>query len=88
MGFVSVLCILGSIPSVTEDIVNRTVCSRGHKRDCEKSHTIQVKNCTDFVVYYLTRTTGCEEAYCFGMSPLIPTYNVHVTNHLFDILFL
>ena len=54
------------MPNAEEGVVSRTVCSRGHRNACEKHHTVQVKNCKQFVVYYLTRTSGCEEAYCFG----------------------
>ncbi|XP_052810734.1 uncharacterized protein LOC128238649 [Mya arenaria] len=56
----------GSFPTEEEDIVNLTICIK-FKNDCchDNSLTAQVKNCSDFFVYYLPTLIQCPSVYCF-----------------------
>ncbi|XP_006815078.1 oncoprotein-induced transcript 3 protein-like [Saccoglossus kowalevskii] len=57
----------GTHPSVEDGVVSRTVC--GNYVDslmCHKQYVIQIKNCSSYYVYFLTRPTGLAEAYCAG----------------------
>ncbi|XP_071123918.1 uncharacterized protein [Mytilus edulis] len=55
----------GSYPS-DGSIVNATACAASYHGCCNISYAIQVKNCSTFYIYNLTRTNGCSQAYCFG----------------------
>ncbi|KAL4216667.1 hypothetical protein ACF0H5_024390 [Mactra antiquata] len=54
----------GNVPSVTEGIVNRTGCIKVRCACCDDSVTIQVKNCSNKVVYYLPTLEYCDSVYC------------------------
>jgi len=56
----------GSYPNAGE-MANVTACASSFSGDCcQYSHDIQVKNCTDFLVYKLQPVVHCNQAYCFG----------------------
>ncbi|XP_062600790.1 oncoprotein-induced transcript 3 protein-like [Saccostrea cucullata] len=55
-----------SLPSVSDGIVDRTVCKRGFGDCCVKTYGIKIKNCTSFMAYCLIPPGGCTERYCFG----------------------
>ena len=56
----------GSYPNAGE-MANVTACASSYNGDCcTYSHDIQVKNCTDFLVYKLQPVVHCNQAYCFG----------------------
>ncbi|XP_013415298.1 fibrillin-1-like [Lingula anatina] len=38
---------------------------------CESLLPVQIKNCTDFMVYYLSPTVTCPQAYCFEVAPCV-----------------
>ncbi|XP_067673314.1 oncoprotein-induced transcript 3 protein-like [Haliotis asinina] len=63
----------GTLPSVSDDIVDMTVCVSFYNEPCRKQVTIQVKNCTHFYVYFLVKMGGCSERYCFGTDGACPT---------------
>ena len=43
-----------------------TACVFTPSSQCAKAYPIRVKNCGNFNVYRLVKTTGCDEAYCYG----------------------
>lgn len=45
---------------------NLTACGVGFSNNCEKPFSIEVKNCTAFLVYKLKPLDSCNSAYCFG----------------------
>jgi hypothetical protein len=56
----------GSYPNA-EEMANVTACASSYNGECCKySHDMQVKNCTDFLVYKLQPVVHCNQAYCFG----------------------
>lgn len=63
---------LGVHPSSNDGIVERKACVPGNGIDCFKSYSIKVKRCENSTVYFLPRPSACPEAYCFGISILLP----------------
>lgn len=55
----------GTFPTLEDGIVNRTACVKFGNICCNESKTIQMKNCTTFLVYYFVPLTSCPMAYCF-----------------------
>ncbi|XP_060552302.1 uncharacterized protein LOC132713670 [Ruditapes philippinarum] len=55
----------GTFPTLEDGIVNRTACIKFGNICCNESKTIQMKNCTTFLVYYFVPLTSCPMAYCF-----------------------
>lgn len=58
--------ITGALPSVEDGIVTRTVCTQTSSGSCDSSWDINIKNCTDYNVYYLKSSQVSDSAYCFG----------------------
>ncbi|CAG2238262.1 unnamed protein product [Mytilus edulis] len=56
----------GALPSVEDGIVTRTVCTQTSSGSCDSSWDINIKNCTDYNVYYLKSSQVSDSAYCFG----------------------
>lgn len=56
---------LDPIPSKGET-KTLTACEVGFSNTCEKTYSIEVKNCTAFLVYKLKPLDVCSSAYCFG----------------------
>nr|XP_022296367.1 uncharacterized protein LOC111106120 [Crassostrea virginica] len=54
----------GSTPSDGASI-SMTACEVGFFGDCERQYTIEVKNCSHFLVYKLKPLDLCNAAYCF-----------------------
>ena len=52
------------------DGVNKTLtaCEVGFSNTCQRRHKVDVKNCTDFLVYKLKALDVCNSAYCFGIA--------------------
>ncbi|XP_033744105.1 serine-rich adhesin for platelets-like [Pecten maximus] len=69
----------GSVPDVSEGIVNREICMRSVFAVCHSSFTVQVKNCCSFRVYHLRSATSCPQAYCVSPS-LVPSVSCSVTS--------
>ncbi|ESP04745.1 hypothetical protein LOTGIDRAFT_237275 [Lottia gigantea] len=58
----------GTHPTVEDGIVDRMGCLSMFSSCCKVEYPIQIKNCTDYMVYNLMRTFGSDERYCFGDS--------------------
>ncbi|XP_022287221.2 uncharacterized protein LOC111099976 [Crassostrea virginica] len=56
----------GSLPSLTDGIVNRKACKVGFESCCTRSYDIQIKHCGSFYAYCLAALDTCPERYCFG----------------------
>ncbi|XP_072329629.1 pancreatic secretory granule membrane major glycoprotein GP2-like isoform X2 [Scyliorhinus torazame] len=53
----------GSHPTVGQGEVTKTVCFHGNT-DCSYTLEINIKNCTDYIVYELKPPPHCQSAYC------------------------
>lgn len=60
--------LLGGIPVPADGIVNRTACMSGSESVCDKQYNIKIKACAGYSVYFLVPSSGCPEAYCFGIG--------------------
>ncbi|XP_033742346.1 uncharacterized protein LOC117328867 isoform X1 [Pecten maximus] len=69
----------GTVPDVSEGIVDREICLRSVFSICQSSFTIQVKNCCSFRVYHLRSATNCPQAYCVSPS-LVSSVNCSQTS--------
>ncbi|ESP04741.1 hypothetical protein LOTGIDRAFT_170575 [Lottia gigantea] len=67
-GIVDRMGCLSSHPTVEDDIVDRMGCLSMSSSCCKVKYPIQIKNCTDYMVYNLKRTSGSDQRYCFGDS--------------------
>ena len=56
----------GSLPSLSDGIVNRKACKVGFESCCTRSYDIQIKHCGSFYAYCLAALDTCPERYCFG----------------------
>ncbi|XP_046546446.1 pancreatic secretory granule membrane major glycoprotein GP2-like [Haliotis rubra] len=63
----------GTHPTVEEGIVNRAACLRYADNCCEKKSYIQIKNCTEYFVYFLSKASTCPGRYCFDSDVPCPT---------------
>ncbi|KAK6180909.1 hypothetical protein SNE40_008874 [Patella caerulea] len=61
----------GAHPSSSDGIVDREACVAYPNSTCYASYHIQIKNCQDFMAYYLVKAKGCNERYCFGTVMII-----------------
>ncbi|XP_023932995.1 latent-transforming growth factor beta-binding protein 2-like [Lingula anatina] len=52
-------------------MVSLEACVGSPDSCCESLLPVQIKNCTDFTVYYLSPTVACPQAYCFEVPPCI-----------------
>lgn len=43
-----------------------TVCEVGFADNCSRTYEIEVKNCTNYLVYKLKALNLCNSGYCFG----------------------
>lgn len=66
----------GSYPTTSENISKRKVCVHGLDSCCQKTYDIEVKNCTTFLVFNLTKTDSCEEGYCFDDDDSLNCTNI------------
>ena len=57
--------ILGTIPPIGVS-QTLTACEVGFSSNCTRRYPIEVKNCTNFLVYNLKALDLCNSAYCFG----------------------
>ncbi|XP_069129086.1 oncoprotein-induced transcript 3 protein-like [Argopecten irradians] len=60
----------GTVPDVSDGIVNREMCMRSIFSPCHGSFNIRVKNCCSFRVYELKSATNCPQAYCVSPSTI------------------
>ncbi|OWF53924.1 oncoprotein-induced transcript 3 protein-like [Mizuhopecten yessoensis] len=58
----------GSVPDVSDEVVDRQICMRSPFSICHSSFTVQVKNCCSFRVYHLKSATNCPQSYCVSPS--------------------
>ena len=58
--------ISGEVPSVSAGSVDATGCITRDRECCIAELPIRVRNCTNFVVYRLEPTPGCNMGYCVG----------------------
>ncbi|XP_067664766.1 pancreatic secretory granule membrane major glycoprotein GP2-like [Haliotis asinina] len=63
----------GTHPAVEDDVVNRTTCLRYTDYCCDEMTYIQIKNCTDFFVYFLSKAPTCIGRCCFDSDVPCPT---------------
>ena len=61
----------GSLPSLSDGIVNRKACKVGFESCCTRSYDIQIKHCGSFYAYCLAALDTCPERYCFGSNKRI-----------------
>jgi len=61
----SFVIIFAAFPPLNEEKMVK-VCISQLFVNCGNDFEINVKNCTNYNVYYLTQTSGCPVAYCFG----------------------
>ena len=54
----------GIHPTTAEGAVTRTVCYHHSTACCHYTNTIQVRNCGDFYIYYLSGTPVVNGRYC------------------------
>ena len=54
----------GKHPNVEDGIVQRQVCFHGYNNRCYKTTTIDVRNCSAYFVYRLTKVPYCNSRYC------------------------
>ena len=54
----------GGHPTIADGQVSRQACFHWTSSCCQFSTNIKVRNCGSYYVYYLTRTTGCNDRYC------------------------
>ena len=54
----------GDPPTVAEGTVLRTVCIRRSVNCCSNFLFIQVKNCSSYYIYKLSKLTDCDARYC------------------------
>ncbi|XP_031561958.1 MAM and LDL-receptor class A domain-containing protein 2-like [Actinia tenebrosa] len=62
----------GGNPTVSEEMVSRTVCFSYFGDCCRWSTSIRVKNCSGFLVYELNKPPSCNLRYC-GQGVFVPT---------------
>ncbi|XP_023932996.1 von Willebrand factor D and EGF domain-containing protein-like [Lingula anatina] len=53
------------------DMITLEACVGSPDSCCESLLPVQIKNCTDFTVYYLSPTVACPQAYCFEVPPCV-----------------
>lgn len=56
---------LGTLPSRGQRST-LNACHRGFLTCCENNFTVQVQNCIDYNVFYLTTIPACPGRYCTG----------------------
>ncbi|VDI64888.1 Hypothetical predicted protein [Mytilus galloprovincialis] len=62
----------GTYPDIG-DVKTVQACAAHYDGDCCKhSYDIEVKNCTDYLVYNLSPVSSCYQAYCFGSELKCP----------------
>ena len=61
--------LVDSHPTVEEGIVTRGVCFRTPSSCCSHAITVRVRNCGEFMVYYLERLHSCPYRYCSTGQP-------------------
>ncbi|ESP04742.1 hypothetical protein LOTGIDRAFT_170576 [Lottia gigantea] len=67
-GIVDRMGCLSNHPTVEDGIVDRIGCLSMFSSCCKVKYPIQIKNCTDYMVYNLKRLLGSDQRYCFGDS--------------------
>lgn len=55
-----------------------TVCKVGFDNNCSEAYEIDVKNCTNFLVYKLKALDGCDSGYCFGNA----MFDLHLLTYM------
>ncbi|XP_071176210.1 von Willebrand factor D and EGF domain-containing protein-like [Mytilus edulis] len=58
----------GTIPTISEGVVNRTACKVGFMSYCDEKIPVKIKRCEKYTAYFLLPTKHCPEAYCFGIK--------------------
>nr|XP_022311550.1 oncoprotein-induced transcript 3 protein-like [Crassostrea virginica]XP_022311558.1 oncoprotein-induced transcript 3 protein-like [Crassostrea virginica] len=71
----------GTLPTISDGVVNREACKVGFDSCCTKTYNIQIKNCGSFYAYCLAALDTCPERYCFGEQGTceIPTTSAQFT---------
>ncbi|KAL4216824.1 Oncoprotein-induced transcript 3 protein [Mactra antiquata] len=70
----------GTLPIESDGIVNRTCCIKVLEECCKYHITIQVKNCSNMIVYYLPALSFCDSVYCIDTDlPCKQTTTAHST---------
>lgn len=73
--YISIVFLQGSLPSDADGEVSRTACVVGFSDPCLRTINIKIKNCVEYMVYYLLPSPQTSTAYCIGnifffLSPL------------------
>ncbi|CAG2250788.1 unnamed protein product [Mytilus edulis] len=58
----------GTIPTISEGVVDRTACKVGFMSYCDEEIPVRIKRCEKYTAYFLLPTKHCPEAYCFGIK--------------------
>ena len=69
----TLLCLAGEVPPVSAGSIDATGCITRDRECCIAELPIRVRNCSDFVVYRLEPTPGCNMGYCVGDGVPCPT---------------
>ena len=56
----------GTLPTISDGVVDREACKVGFDSCCTKTYNIQIKHCGSFYAYCLAALDTCPERYCFG----------------------
>lgn len=91
-----ILCFLDTLP-VEGQRVTLNACQRGFLRCCENPFSVEVQNCNDFNVFYLSTIPACPGRYCTGnydrhfsgfflalVSHIFPNYLAEYVVHISD----
>ncbi|ESP04738.1 hypothetical protein LOTGIDRAFT_237270 [Lottia gigantea] len=78
-GIVDRMGCLSNHPTVEDGIVDRIGCLSMFSSCCKVKYPIQIKNCTDYMVYNLKRTLGSDQRYCFDLLVLILGVSLSIT---------
>ena len=63
--------LVGSHPTIEEGVVSRGVCFRTRSSCCSSTINIKVKNCGQYMIYYLIAPENCPYRYCSSKHPQI-----------------
>ncbi|XP_062595948.1 uncharacterized protein LOC134257337, partial [Saccostrea cucullata] len=58
------------------NISNVMICMRRYSDPCYERYSIQIKNCSRFMVYYFKPPSMCNAAYCFGVNETVKSVDV------------
>ena len=61
---------VGSLPGMTDGIVNVPACASFLDETCTRKYSIPIKNCGTFNVYCLFPVIDAFDRFCMGMNPM------------------